>query len=649
MSNCEGTCEYVLDPDDPETWGGEEEDECYIDEDVLNEDGVWTCPHEVEDRQEFCIFHRPLNKKCSEEVNNKIKQIVNDSQKNSNSNRSIKLIGSQLFTIELTSFQDVESKVDLSYSRLLEGIYFNNNTVDTELIFNGTVFNGVVNFQNTTFSEDIIFKNSIFLASVDFSDVIFKNEANFQKAVFESPSIFTNDSFQHVSDFMHSKFKSSIEFDGVDFHREAAFHRAEFHTVSNFSHSTFYKRVSFDFSKFFTVEKENDLENIDTTQRLVSDFSHCEFNGVCHFSNITAYRDIVFAKAKFHDEVWFKNIKLKKSINFTEAEINNGGHFEETLLKNAKFDKADLTGAMFNNATIHFANFESSLLSRASLFGADLRGGKLNGAVLSDARIDENTKFLGHPKDKKEDSPHTFSSIFSRPCCEYDPKYNNSRNIIKKIQDLTVQNLCRPRDKLNSLEKKSREKKEKEKLNNVKNNSGRTVDKAKSVYRALEDLAGKAARSRLQSQCFVRRQDLEKDEYKRVALGRENKQDENITWQNRLIAFARYARAKSARIVLLYGESPWRIIAVAGFFITLFTFLYPIWGLDPAGDSSTITYAQFPERLEESLYFSTLTFMVGPVDYEPLGLGQWIAMVNTAIGPILIALLVFVFGRRAAR
>jgi len=62
-----------------------------------------------------------------------------------------------------------------------------------------------------------------------------------------------------------------------------------------------------------------------------------------------------------------------------------------------------------------------------------------------------------------------------------------------------------------------------------------------------------------------------------------------------------------------------------------------------------VTYAQFPERLEESLYFSTLTFMVGPVDYEPLGLGQWIAMVNTAIGPILIALLVFVFGRRAAR
>jgi hypothetical protein len=68
MSNTDGTCEYVLDPDDPETWGGEEGEECYVDEEVLNEDGVWTCPHDTEDGKDLCIFHLPVEEKDDEEV-----------------------------------------------------------------------------------------------------------------------------------------------------------------------------------------------------------------------------------------------------------------------------------------------------------------------------------------------------------------------------------------------------------------------------------------------------------------------------------------------------------------------------------------------------------------------------------------------------
>ena len=32
MSSEDGTCEYVLDPDRPETWGGEEGDECHLEQ-----------------------------------------------------------------------------------------------------------------------------------------------------------------------------------------------------------------------------------------------------------------------------------------------------------------------------------------------------------------------------------------------------------------------------------------------------------------------------------------------------------------------------------------------------------------------------------------------------------------------------------------
>jgi hypothetical protein len=58
MSDVDDTCEYVLDPDDPETWGGEGT-ECYVDENVLNEEGVWSCPHAAMDDRSRCIFHAP--------------------------------------------------------------------------------------------------------------------------------------------------------------------------------------------------------------------------------------------------------------------------------------------------------------------------------------------------------------------------------------------------------------------------------------------------------------------------------------------------------------------------------------------------------------------------------------------------------------
>lgn len=68
MSETDGTCEYVLDPDDPETWGGEEGDKCYVDEEVLNEDGEWTCPHDAEESEELCIFHLPVEEKDDEKA-----------------------------------------------------------------------------------------------------------------------------------------------------------------------------------------------------------------------------------------------------------------------------------------------------------------------------------------------------------------------------------------------------------------------------------------------------------------------------------------------------------------------------------------------------------------------------------------------------
>ena len=82
--------------------------------------------------------------------------------------------------------------------------------------------------------------------------------------------------------------------------------------------------------------------------------------------------------------------------------------------------------------------------------------------------------------------------------------------------------------------------------------------------------------------------------------------------------------------------------------------LYPLGGWLRPIDGEPMTYNQILggelSLLLESLYFSTLTFTtLGMGDYEPVGVGQIIATLNTALGAVLIALLVFVLGRRAAR
>lgn len=55
MNDADRTCEYVLDPDNPDTWGEEESNECYVDDEVLNGDGVWACAYTAEDREKLCL------------------------------------------------------------------------------------------------------------------------------------------------------------------------------------------------------------------------------------------------------------------------------------------------------------------------------------------------------------------------------------------------------------------------------------------------------------------------------------------------------------------------------------------------------------------------------------------------------------------
>jgi len=108
-----------------------------------------------------------------------------------------------------------------------------------------------------------------------------------------------------------------------------------------------------------------------------------------------------------------------------------------------------------------------------------------------------------------------------------------------------------------------------------------------------------------------------------------------------------------ARATLLYGESPWRVIVWSLGIILSFALLYPLGGWMKPSDGNPITYAQIasnPVEILNSIYYSTLTYTaLGFGDFQPVGLGRLLTTLETGLGAVMLALILFILGRRAAR
>lgn len=162
------------------------------------------------------------------------------------------------------------------------------------------------------------------------------------------------------------------------------------------------------------------------------------------------------------------------------------------------------------------------------------------------------------------------------------------------------------------------------------------VERAMKTYRELERTGSQGGLDELHSRLYLSRKDLQRYEY------RENG------------CYTRWVRSTASNLVIRYGESPWRVLATGLSVVLLCAILYPALGLVHVGTETSLRYSLQPADLAttfvQSLYFSTLTFTtLGLGDFQPVGAGQVVAILETATGATILALLVFVFGRRATR
>jgi hypothetical protein len=310
-------------------------------------------------------------------------------------------------------------------------------------------------------------------------------------------------------------------------------------------------------------------------------------------------------------------------VSLRDADLSRADVREADLtgtdLRDAVLADAELRGATLAGADCWDADFRGAHLTDADLTGADLteadcpdatfRRADLSGATLEGATMDQADFFDADLSDVR-----WYGAVFGSARanegtvlderCVYDP-------LADADYDPDVDEDSPGPDPLT---------------------------KAASTYQELESLCSENALLDAESRYFVRRQDIHTTHHR----------DER--------RWGRWLRARVSRAVVLYGESPFRVLGAGVAVVVGAALLYPLGLLRDGSTGELVTYPPPTQPVAlagtvlDSLYFSTLTFTTMTYGhFVPVGAGRFLTMVETAAGVILIALLVFVFGRRATR
>ena len=328
---------------------------------------------------------------------------------------------------------------------------------------------------------------------------------------------------------------------------------------------------------------------------------------------------------------------------FRGASLPGGETLEGRHLMGSDFSGADLRGADLSGSNLTEANFSDANLRGANLSDADLKDADFSETDLRDADLrDADARDASFREANLENTALTRTNLRNADICDarmFEASFSDTWiNEATKLGDFCVY--------------------EKEADAGIDRDE-RTVERHMAAawsYRALENLCRENSLPTKARNFFVR----EKEARRKHA------------WETG--DYRHWMRAEASRWVMEHGSNPWRVVAVSAVIIVLFAVLYPVTGglVDSvAGPSNTqtasdavkptiITYwpdgglpqfnvllGKLPRIFGTSLYFSVVTFAtLGYGDiYVKGGLARGLATVETILGSVLIALLVFVLSR----
>lgn len=541
--------------------------------------------------------------------------------------------------------------------------------------FTEATFGGQAIFDETRFSRDVDFSETAFERLATFRSVWFDDELTFEDAIFDDQAVFTESRFDHDAKFVHVTFDGPVTFRGAEFHGGE-------HTVddADFRETTFGEHVDFSLVEFriasfknvdvgadFRIPEANFEESAWFDGMTVNgevDFEHSVFEGTASFSDVTFQGVACFDQIRFEDETTFARAQFAETAYFRSTEFLGDANLHDD---DATFEAATFGGdAEFSGARFQYANF-TDVVFRASADFTDTRfsetvefSGAPNGSV---GLVEMRRAYLAGGTIEQPDQGSMFYDLTEavvgdvvligndgrRPLFEHfrfcDTKFENfdftrHKNALAR-DNWVVHGWDAPRfEELDS--------------------AGAVTDRAtlESTYLKAKNSAADFGDRKAAAEFFIKEMTYRRRKNFRVALDRGNGRTASV--RNRLNAAGKWFGNGILYQTCGYGERLWRVIYVSVVAIFAWALLYATMTEGTQGASglrnqglTQVTDLATAEGLVvfgKNLYFSMVTFTtLGYGDIQPVGMtARTLAGIESFFGALLVALVVFVLGRRVA-
>lgn len=601
MSERTGTCEYVLDPYDPSTWGGETGDWCYLDA-ALDDSGRWHCPHDAAGGEDLCLFHLPPAETDDEAVIDAVLDALVRATKAEDPDRRRacqQFVGARFGSVTvrnrtLDGAEDVP--IDLRHARI-EGVLDGEGaTFPSTIRLDGATVAGGVSLRGAEIEQGLSCRGITVENGTDLGGATVGDRLDIQRATLGDGL-----SLRDVA------VDGPASLAGATVRGETNLHDARF-------------------------DGPVDLTGADLAGRITGREATVAGPLDCRGTTISG-------------EIDFRDATLEGGADFREVDIASA-LFRGATLPGADCRAADLTDADLREADLRNATLEVATVNRAHLSGADLRGAALFGAVLGNADIDEATTFGDRcPYDPAYEGEAELEDTVgadgvsagggvSGP--ETDAERTTGAGADSIAEDGNEDRDGAGGESGTDVNAEPGEESNAESSRRTEPGpGGDSLEKAAGAYRLVEQVARANVLPGLVAHSFVRRQDVHR---------RRHHEDG---------AYARWIGAWLSRLIVLYGESWTRLVAFGGTVVVGFATLYPVGGWIEPIDGASLTYGRIaadPLAFGNALYFSVVTFAsIGYGDLHPVGAGRILAAVEAVLGAVVVVLGVYVVARRASR
>lgn len=329
--------------------------------------------------------------------------------------------------------------------------------------------------------------------------------------------------------------------------------------------------------------------------------------------------------------------------DLTDADLSEANLFMADLseanltgadLSEANLFMADLSGANLFDADLSKADFREADLSKADLRSADLKSTDLNQATLEGTDLEDALLVRTNLRGANLENAQLYQTYFSDVQINSDTDFGDTC-------------IYENPDKLNDDW-------------NIRWDAAPT-EAAVWTYRRLQDLHEKYALTEDARDYHIKKEEAERKRHKKEIDWRQVLDADN---QKHLKQWAIYAiNGWLSR----HGERPWRVVRISLYVVVFWSLLYLLSGIRVPDDFSGTKTVGFellsmipvPEPfggalvtaldwITTSIYFSVVTFTtLGYGDFQPAtGFAQALATVESFLGALLMAYLVFVLGRR---